>query len=213
MDPYNETSKTWNKIAALYAEKFMTLALYNDSYDRFCSLVSAEKPNILEIGCGPGNISKYLLAKRPEMQLVGIDNAPNMIQLAKEYNPNASFLVMDARDIDSISTKFNGVICGFCLPYLSKEDATVLIRNSYMLLSHDGIFYLSFVEGDHSASGFQRGSTGDATYFYYYEPNFVVGKLIAMNFELLERLEYKYTRNDGTLENHIVLIAKKGQIS
>jgi tRNA G46 methylase TrmB len=55
---------------------FMNLDLYNDSYDAFCSLLSQEKPPILEIGCGPGNITKYLLSKIPSAHWLGIDIAP-----------------------------------------------------------------------------------------------------------------------------------------
>jgi len=33
MDRYQETAQTWNKVAKLYQEKFMNVALYNDSYN------------------------------------------------------------------------------------------------------------------------------------------------------------------------------------
>ncbi len=43
---------------------FMNLDLYNDSYDTFCDQVKIKNATILEIGCGPENITKYLLKKR-----------------------------------------------------------------------------------------------------------------------------------------------------
>ena len=53
--------------AKLYQEKFMDLALYNDSYGYFCSALDKPQAKILEIGCGPGNITMYLIQtkKRP----------------------------------------------------------------------------------------------------------------------------------------------------
>jgi trans-aconitate methyltransferase len=54
-------------------------------------------PKILEIGCGPGNLTKYLLSKRPDFDILGIDIAPNMIEFAGKSNPTASFAVMDSR--------------------------------------------------------------------------------------------------------------------
>ena len=56
MDKYKETFKTWNKVASLYEDKFMDLDLYNNTYDYFCELVK-DNAKILEIGCGPGNIT------------------------------------------------------------------------------------------------------------------------------------------------------------
>lgn len=62
MDPYKETFETWNKVASLYQEKFMELKLYNDTYDLICNVVIKNKATILEIGCGSGNITRYLLS-------------------------------------------------------------------------------------------------------------------------------------------------------
>jgi len=134
MDRNNETSKTWNKIAHLYVEKFMDLELYNNSYDLFCELISEENSNILDIGCGPGNITKYLQKKRPDFNILGIDYAPNMIELAKNHNPTATFQVLDAQRISSLSISFKGLMCGFCIPYLSKKEVSKLISDSFHLL-------------------------------------------------------------------------------
>ena len=76
MDNYKETFETWNKITTLYQNKFMDLDLYNDTYDSFCNSLSKENSSILEIGCGPGNITKYLLEQRPDLLILGIDVAP-----------------------------------------------------------------------------------------------------------------------------------------
>ena len=64
MDTYQETFDTQNKVAKLYQDMFMNLDLYNDSYDTFCDQVKIKNATILEIGCGPENITKYLLKKR-----------------------------------------------------------------------------------------------------------------------------------------------------
>lgn len=70
MDKYEETFETWNNIASIYQDKFMKLDLYNDSYDYICTSISKQGANLLEIGCGPGNITKYLLSKRADRKSV-----------------------------------------------------------------------------------------------------------------------------------------------
>jgi len=52
----------------------------NDTYDFICNSIDKPNAKLLEIGCGPGNITKYLIAKRPDFDIFGIDIAPNMIE-------------------------------------------------------------------------------------------------------------------------------------
>jgi 2-polyprenyl-3-methyl-5-hydroxy-6-metoxy-1,4-benzoquinol methylase len=206
---YKETFETWNKVASLYQDKFMDLDLYNSTYDFICSSLEKTNSKILEIGCGPGNISKYLLSKRPDFDILGIDIAPNMIELAKKNNPNASFAIMDSRNIDELKTKFEGIICGFCLPYLSNEDSQKLIANSSNLLKENGLIYISFVEGDPSKSGFQIGSSGDRCYFYFHHLENLKTMLIENKFDNLKIFKLEYQKSDNEIDIHTILIAKK----
>lgn len=78
---------------------------------------------MLEIGCGPGNITKYLLSPRPDLNILGIDIAPNMIELAKVSNPAARFAVMDTRDIKSLDTNTMLLLVDFVYPIYHKVKA------------------------------------------------------------------------------------------
>lgn len=84
MDGKEETFQTWNKIADLYESKFMDLDIYDKTYDYFLNILNNKSSKILEVGCGPGNISKYLLTKRDDIHLLGVDVAENMIELARK---------------------------------------------------------------------------------------------------------------------------------
>lgn len=105
-----ETFETWNNIASIYQNKFMKVNLYNDTYDYICNSITKPNAKLLEIGCGPGNITNYLLSKRPDFDIFGIDIAPNMIELAKRNNPTAKFAVMDSRQINSLETKYDEIV-------------------------------------------------------------------------------------------------------
>jgi 2-polyprenyl-3-methyl-5-hydroxy-6-metoxy-1,4-benzoquinol methylase len=209
MDGYKETFETWNKIASLYQHKFMDLELYNDTYDFVCSSLDQVNPKILEIGCGPGNITKYLLSKRPDFDIFGIDIAPNMIELARKSNPGADFAVMDSRQIDEIKTKYDGIVCGFCLPYLSQPDSRKLISDCYNLLNENGLIYMSFVEGDPSKSGFQVGSSGDRVYFYFYNLEDLKTQFVENKFEELQIFKIEYKKSETEMDIHTILTAKK----
>jgi len=208
MDKYQETFQTWNKLAKNYQDKFMDLDLYDDSYTAFLDLVTKKNASVLEIGCGPGNITKYLLTKREDLKIIGIDISKNMIELAKKNNPTAEFEIMDCRKIDRLTKKFDAIISGFCIPYLSHKDCIKLISDCENLLNDAGILYLSFVEGDYDKSNFITGSSGDRAYFYYYTTEFFID-ILKNDFEIKELIQKEYDKNNGIKETHAILILKK----
>ena len=209
MNSYIETLRTWNKIAALYEEKFMDLDLYDHTYDFFSDAIKKEKPFILDAGCGPGNISRYILSKHPDFKIFGIDVAPNMVALATKNNPAAKFSVMDLRSIDQFQTTYDGIICGFGLPYLSEADVKKFIFDCHNLLHESGVLYLSFVAGDPKQSGFKTGTPGDRVYFYYHSAEKIRKQLAETGFEELKGFEVPYKTSDTEREIHSVIITRK----
>lgn len=208
MDRDEETFDTWNKVASIYQDKFMNLDLYNQTYDCICNFITEPKAKLLEIGCGPGNVTKYLLSKRPDFDIFGIDIAPNMIKLAQLNNPSAHFAVMDSRHISKLTTKYDGIISGFCLPYMSQTESNELITNAYNLLNNNGLIYLSFVEGDPSESEFKVSSLG-RVYFHYHNLDNIREQLIKSKFDDLQTFKVDYKRSETEFEIHTIVIAKK----
>lgn len=209
MDKIALTHNTWNKIAELYQSKFMDLDLYNQTYDAFSKLLNKPNAAVLEIGCGPGNITKYLSTHNPSYQILGTDVAPNMIALAKQNVPGATFEVLDCRKIKSIRKKFNGIVCGFCIPYLSQNDCEALIKNCSELLLPNGVLYLSFVEGNYSSSDYQTGSSGDKVFFYFHELKFINQSLKNSGFTNLHAVYVNYPKGNGKFDIHTIVFAIK----
>lgn len=211
MDSYQVTIDTYNKVAEVYQEKFMQMDLYDDTYNVFCDLLKTPNATIFEIGCGPGNITKYLLAKRPDFKVLGIDMAPNMVKLAKDNNPSADFLEMDCREISSIPQKFDAVMCGFCMPYLSKQDCSKLIIDSAILLKTGGIFYCSTMEDDYEKSGYETTSFSgqDEVFVYYHQETYLREQLINAGFEVLSLQRKAYPEPDGSFLTDIIFISRK----
>lgn len=208
MDKHKETFNTWNNIASVYRDRFMDLDLYSETYDYICNAITKENAKLLEIGCGPGNITRYLLSKRSDLDIFGIDISPNMIELAKLNNPTADFAVMDIRQINNLETKYDAIIGGFCLPYLSQTEIKKLISDSSDLLNDSGLLYLSFVEGDPEESGFQTGS-GGRVFFYYHKSVKLKAQLIKARFEKIEIFRVRFKTSETEAEIHSILVAKK----
>jgi 2-polyprenyl-3-methyl-5-hydroxy-6-metoxy-1,4-benzoquinol methylase len=198
----------FNKLATGYQDKFMDVSLYHDSLDVFCNSIKKGNPEILELACGPGNITKYLLEKRPDFKILGSDLAPNMIELAKINNPTAHFELMDCRAITSLANKYDGVLCGFGLPYLSKEEAIQFIKDTNQKLNENGILYISTMEDYNSKSGLKTGSTGDKMYQNFHQADYLTKTLEENNFSIiyLDRKEYIHNQEKTT---DLIIIATK----
>ncbi|WP_064608894.1 class I SAM-dependent methyltransferase [Photobacterium sp. J15] len=195
---YSEVSvQTFNKFAKEYQDKYMDYALYTVTYDNLIEYLPTNKTlSVLELGCGPANISNYLIKKDLSIDVFGIDLAPNMIQLAKENIPSGHFEIMDCREISCIKQKFELIICGFCTPYLSKMESKKLIQDTRNLLDDGGLLYLSAIVGNESLSGYQESSTGDRVYIHYHNDEFIADNLKESGFEVLD-IEHKIFHREG----------------
>lgn len=208
MDQTKIAVDVFNKLANVYQDKFMDVSLYHDSFDVFCKNIVSENATVLELACGPGNITQYLLKKRPDLKILGTDLAPNMIALAKTNNPKANFDLLDIKEIKNLNTQFDAIMCGFGLPYLSKKEAIQLIADSSQMLNSRGIIYISTMEDDNSRSGFQKGSSGDEIFMNYHQENYLTKALEDNGFTIIElqRKNYLHNQQDTT---DLILIATK----
>src|SRR6187200_215771 len=64
------------------------------------SRVKAPDPRlIVDLGCGPGQLTASLANRWPDAQIVGLDSSPEMISRASTFaGPRVSFRVQDIRD-------------------------------------------------------------------------------------------------------------------
>lgn len=208
MDKTKIAVDVFDKNASLYQTKFMDVSMYDDSFDLFCSYIPKKEAEILELACGPGNITKYLLDKRPDFKILGTDLAPNMIELAKLNNPSATFQLLDSRDIKSLNKRYDAIMCGFILPYLSKEETEQLIKDAVLMLNSQGIIYISTMEDDYSKSGFKKGSTGDEIFMHYHQTDYLIDALKASGFKMIDLQRKIYDAVDKTKTVDLILIAQ-----
>lgn len=209
MNKDQETITTWNKMANLYQEKFMDMNIYDATYDCFLGSLTASNAAVLDLGCGPGNITKYLLSKNSDLDITGVDVAENMIDLAKKNNPTAKFFVMDIRHLKSLQRFFDGVVCGFAIPFLSAIETRQLFSQVYEMLNMNGFFYLSFVDGEPSKSDYKTNREGDRIYFQYHELTTIIANLKQLKFTILNQFTIPYPSASGLDAYHTVIIARK----
>lgn len=88
MENFDISVQRFDEFAAEYAQRFMNHESYMDSINRFCILIKSNQPKILELGCGPGNVTRLLKLRFPESEITAVDLAPKMIEIAQKQLPD-----------------------------------------------------------------------------------------------------------------------------
>ena len=183
MDHSLHAASVFDKLAGLYQSRFMDVSAYAEGFGIFLEHLPGMA--VLELGCGPGNITRYLLQEQPQLAITGTDLAPNMITLAQQNCPAARFEVLDCREVGRLQQTFDGILIGFCLPYINYQEASQLINDCARLLSPKGCLYISWIEGDYEQSRYRTGSTGDTIYQHYYQLTDISAMLQAAGLQLV----------------------------
>src|SRR3989344_2417043 len=98
---------TYNKIAELWHKDHSSDDWWVGGTDAFVSYLKTGC-NVLDVGCGGGTKSKYLIGKG--LNVIGIDFSENLLSIAKRECPQGRFLVMDINNIDALEEKFDGIL-------------------------------------------------------------------------------------------------------
>lgn len=198
----------FNKLADSYQERFLSVEAYSESFHALLSILD-KNSRILDVACGPGNISRFLLNERPDLDILGIDLAPNMIEWAKRNNPTATFIVQDAQKIDQLTETFDAIIVGFLFPYFTMTQVREFIEKAHKILSKDGIIYISTMEDRYENSRFRSSSTGDQLLMHYYEASDLIEILEMYRFQTVFEKRQLFSTDLPESDTDLMLIARK----
>lgn len=179
---------TFDRLADRYAEKYFNLNLYDCYLERFVKRIESHGASVLDVACGPGNVSAYLAKARPDLNLVGIDLAEGMVKQARMRVPSAKFWVKDCRQIDGLEQVFDAAAFAFGLSYLTDDDANRFFISLNATLADSAMLYLSTITGEPSWSGFETSSSGDRVYLKY--------RSVADVLSMVERAGYRIEFTD-----------------
>ena len=125
------------------------ILMKNVSYDKWTKFIDKRlkgKKEILEIGCGTGEITKRLAERN--YKITAIDSSENMLVKAYEKLrkiPNIRVMKGDGTDFE-IDYEFDGIVstCDVVNYMLEDSELENFIKNSYKLLKKDGCFVFDF---------------------------------------------------------------------
>ena len=195
-EPQAELESSYNRVAALYAAEFFD-ELARKSFDRerldeFAASVRASGP-VCEIGCGPGQIARYLQDRG--VQMCGLDLSPEMIKFASQLNPDITFARGDMLALELPRASLAGIVCFYAIIHLKRADAPRALAEMNRVLKPDGKLLFSFHGGVgelHREEWYDMPVSIDVTLF---EPEEMAGYLETAGLEverIVERAPYEF---------------------
>ena len=157
------------------------------------SILPIKKLNILEIGCGTGKNTEYLLTKA--LKLIGADFSTEMLAKAKEKitAKNLEFKQMDLRETwDFAENSFDLITCSLALEHI--ENIDFIFQEAHKVLRSNGKFYIGELHPFKQYQGTKaRFETGAGVFelecfVHHVSEFFAVAK--SNNFECIELKEW-----------------------
>jgi len=198
--------KTYDKIAQAYAKEFFSDKIDLKHLDKFLSLLP-KKAKILDIGCGPGNYTKYILEKG--FLVEGIDLSKGMLQAAKKLVPKGTFKIMDMRKLKYPDQSFDGLCVAYSLYHIASNQALGVLKEFYRVLKPKGIAILMLQEGKGEGIIPEPFNPKEKMFFKYYGKGEIKNLLQKARFEIIYEAEREPRSGLELKHKKLFLIARK----
>ena len=208
MDPGEQAARIFDRYAARYAAEYADVGRYIPSLQAFLDLLPTGA-DVLELACGPGNVTRHLLHQRPDLRVLGTDLAPAMLAIAREQLPMATFERLDQRAVKTLGRRVHGIACAFGLPYLSAVEAAALIADASAMLHPGGALYLSTMEEDPARSAWEGPSEEERILMHYHAGAALRNAFRKAGLNLRHESRSRYVDAHGKAVTDLMLVAQR----
>ena len=128
-------------------DRLEALPLEKRLVDHFArTVVEAGGGPVLDVGCGPGWLTRYLASRG--LAVSGIDISTAMLRLARTNNPGLGFAAASLTKIPVADGAAAGVFCWYVLHHVPDEDLQAAIRELARVIVPGGSLMLGGHVGD-----------------------------------------------------------------
>ncbi|HAG59491.1 MAG TPA: hypothetical protein DCL83_09295, partial [Arthrobacter bacterium] len=96
--------------------------------------------DVLDIGCGAGNVARAIAESRPELRVHGVDVSAGALEAARRAAPDLDFQMAPAESLPFKDGSMSAVVMLDVLEHLKDPDA--VLREIHRVLRPGGVFHI-----------------------------------------------------------------------
>ncbi len=205
IDHSKNAAEVYNKVSKTYFEKFHETCEY---IDEFINLMPM-KGHVLDVGCGTGTNSGYLLSHG--FSVIGVDISSGMLKIARKMYPKIKFTKMDMRKLKFNDYKFDGILVSYSLFHVPDKDIKKALMEFKRVLKDGGIIYFALQEGSGEKIMTETLNPKFKVYIRFFEMKEFIDILNRLGFVILMKRKRKPYDKFEFWCNKFFVIAKKSE--
>lgn len=179
----------YDPVAGEYAEQFFNELEHKpfdrELLDRLAALVDGLGP-ICDLGCGPGQIARYLHDQGAEA--IGMDISAEMVKEAQPLSPAIRFEQGDMRSIPAESASWGGIAAFYSVIHIPHQEVALVFTEFNRVLKSSGRVLIAYHIGDemiHTDEWYDKSVDLD---FYFFHSAFLESALEQAGFKIEDSL-------------------------
>ncbi len=186
-----ELQSSYDRVAEDYAQQFRD-EMDQKPFDRKMLDWLIEKLGgsgiICDMGCGPGQIARYL--HRQGVKACGVDLSPAMVQQAQSLNPEIPFQRGDMLALaDVADNSYGGIAAFYSIVHIPRRKVVQALQEFKRVLRPQGVLLLAFHIGQEIKHLDEWWGKEVSLDFLFFETEEVKSYLAEAGFELEEAIE------------------------
>jgi 2-polyprenyl-3-methyl-5-hydroxy-6-metoxy-1,4-benzoquinol methylase len=199
--------RSWDIIGIKAATNYINKGKFSLVFNDFCKSLP-KNAKVLDLGCGPGiPVTKELVDRG--FVVTGVDISPEMIRLAEENVPKASYNNISMTKI-RYEKDFDGIVACYSMLCLDPSKFTIVSNKIYKALRPGGSFFIALNEPKqkYSEKDYYTKIAGQLVYSKPYSEDEIKKAFPDMEVSRVER-ETIHSEMYGTEHCLIMLLKKK----
>jgi SAM-dependent methyltransferase len=188
-DP-NSIAVEYDKVAEEYAKKLCgeheKKPKDREILYRFSQETEGKKP-VWDLGCGPGQTTKYL--KDLNVEIAGMDLSEKLLEQARAIHPDIHFQKGNILDLTFANCSIAGVVAFYAIVHFSEEQVGKVFDEIFRVLLPGGVFLFTYHIGDEIIHVEEFLGKQIAIDFMFFRTDFIYRRLNDSGFEKIEVIE------------------------